>query len=168
MLVHATAIVLIVLMVFGGTFFVPLTGLYYSSTEYPILVGKLFLTLLSMILYLVLHELVHGICMKWFGKTKVHYGFTGLYAYAGSSSYFNKSSYVVISLAPVVLWGIVLSIITCMAAPSWFWFVYLVQVCNISGAAGDFYVVYRMAKMPADILVQDSGTAMTIYAPSPQ
>ena len=43
------------------------------------------LTCVAMIVYMVLHELTHGIVMKHYGGQKVKYGFTGLYAYAGSS-----------------------------------------------------------------------------------
>lgn len=38
----------------------------------------------GMIVYFVLHELTHGICMKAFTKTKVKYGYTGLYFLQGA------------------------------------------------------------------------------------
>ena len=41
------------------------------------------------ILYLILHELVHGIAMKICGTKKVKYGYTGLYAFAGSDDYYD-------------------------------------------------------------------------------
>ena len=42
--------------------------------------------------------------------------------------------------------------------------VYLIQIGNIAGAAGDFYVVWRFAAMPPDILVRDAGVDMTVYS----
>ena len=63
----------------------------------------------GMVLYIFLHEFVHGIFIKRYSGKKADYGFTGMYAYAGSKPYFNKKSYLVIALAPVVLWGIVLT-----------------------------------------------------------
>ena len=62
------------------------------------------------LIYIILHELVHGITMKICGTKKVKYGFTGIYAFAGSSDYYDKRNYIIIALAPVVLWGIVLGI----------------------------------------------------------
>lgn len=47
--------------------------------------------LVMMVVYMVLHELVHGVAMKLCGTKKVKYGFTGLYAYAGSEDYYDKS-----------------------------------------------------------------------------
>ena len=114
--------------------------------------------------YIVLHELVHGITMKLVGTKKVKYGFTGLYAFAGSKDYYDKSAYITIALAPVVVWGIVLAIVQCFTPASWFWVPWFVQVTNISGAAGDAFVTGKFSKMPKDILVTDYGVGMTVYS----
>jgi hypothetical protein len=111
----------------------------------------------------VLHELVHGIFMKHYSGVKPKYGFTLLYAYAGSTAYFNKKSYIIIALAPVVIWGIVLGVLCAVLPVSWFWVFYFIQMGNISGAAGDAYVTYKMLTFPKDILVNDTGVAMTVY-----
>lgn len=118
----------------------------------------------GIILYMILHELVHGIAMKACGTKKVRYGFTGLYAFAGSDDYYDKKSYIVIALAPVVIWGIVLLILNCVIPVSYFWVVYFIQIANISGAAGDFYVTWKFSRLPQDILVQDNGVSMTVYS----
>jgi hypothetical protein len=106
---------------------------------------------------------VHGITMKLFGTKKVKYGFTGLYAFAGSDDYYDKMSYITIALAPIVFWGIVLLILNLTLGSEWFWVVYIIQIINVSGAAGDMYVTYRMTKLPQDVLVRDTGVAMTVY-----
>lgn len=126
---------------------------------------RLCVALVGMVAYIFLHELVHGIFIRHFSGVKAHYGFTGLYAYAGSDAYFNKKSYLIIALAPVVIWGLVLAVLTLLVPQSWFWPVYLIQICNISGAAGDLYVTVKFAGLPADILVQDSGVAMRVFSP---
>ena len=46
-----------------------------------------------MVLYIVLHELTHGIAMKICGTNKIKYGFTGLYGYAGSDDFYDKKTY---------------------------------------------------------------------------
>lgn len=125
---------------------------------------KLIVMLVGMIVYLILHELVHGIFMKKFSGIKPKYGYTGLYAYAGSTAYFNRKCYIIIALAPIVIWGIVLAVLQFAVPHSWAWIVYCIQVINISGAAGDIYVTYKMSRMPADILVNDVGVSMTVYS----
>lgn len=116
------------------------------------------------LLYLVLHELVHGIAMRICGTKKIRYGFKGVYAFAASDDYYRKKPYIFIALAPVVLWGIVLAIVTPFVPASWFWVVYFVQLMNLSGAAGDLYVTVKFSRMPRDILIRDSGVGMVVYA----
>ncbi len=120
--------------------------------------------MVSSILYIILHEAVHGIAMKICGTKKVSYGFTGLYAFAGSKDYYNKHNYIFIALAPVVLWGIVLGIINLLVSHDWFWIIYILQISNISGAAGDMYVTYKFSRMPKDILITDYGLGMKVYS----
>lgn len=162
--VNIFALVISAVMVVAGIFIVPITTFFDFSNGILMYLIKLTVAIAAMIIYLILHELVHGIFMKGFSKTKVHYGFTGLYAYAGSNAYFCKKAYIIIALAPIVVWGVVLLIINCFVDASWFWCVYFIQIMNISGAAGDLFVTYKFSKMPSDILVQDSGVSMKVYS----
>lgn len=166
-LVNLLAILIAIPLIVLGHFRVPVTTVFNLADDADALLrtfGKCLVMMFCILAYIPLHELVHGICMKFFGCPKVRYGFTGLYAYAGSDAYFRKRPYLVIALAPVVIWGIVLLVINCLTNDSWFWVFYLVQVQNLSGAAGDLYVSCRFAKLPADLLVRDTGTSMTVYA----
>lgn len=116
------------------------------------------------IVYMVLHELTHGIAMKMMGTKKVRYGFTGLYAFAGSDDYYARGPYIFIALAPVVLFGVILGVLSVFLDGEWFWAIHWVQAVNISGAAGDFFVTCAMLKAPKDVLVKDAGTAMKMYS----
>ncbi len=117
-----------------------------------------------MIAYMILHELVHGISMKLCGTKRVKYGFTGLYAFAASEDYYEKKPYIFIALAPVILWGFVLAVINIFVPAEWIWIVYFVQIMNISGAAGDFYVTIKFLSLPEDILIKDHGVGMAVYS----
>jgi len=118
---------------------------------------------IGMVLYMVLHELVHGIFMKAYSRVKPKYGFTGMYAYAGSTAYFNKKCYIIIALAPIVVWGIVLAVLQIFLPGSWSLVAYIIQIMNVSGAAGDIYVTGKMLKCSNNILVNDTGTDMTVF-----
>lgn len=160
-----------------AVFFVPITNLLdfnllfneevtltvSASSEILLKMGVL---LVGMIGYMVLHELVHGVAMKICGTNKVKYGFTGLYAFAGSDDFYNKSAYIFIALAPVVLWGVVLGVVNFFVPVGWFWVVYIIQIVNISGAAGDFFVTLKFSRFPKDILVKDAGVSVTVYSAS--
>ncbi|MBQ4572368.1 MAG: DUF3267 domain-containing protein [Clostridia bacterium] len=145
-------------------FYIPITTLFDFSQGFLVYFIRFAVLLLSMIVYLILHEAVHGVAMKICGTKKVKYGFTGLYAFAGSDDFYDKKSYIFIALAPVVLWGIVLLVMNLFVPQNWFWVVYFIQIFNISGAAGDFYVTAKFSKMPDDILISDSGVGMKVYS----
>lgn len=149
-------------------FYIPITTLFDMSGGlggYALRFGVL---AVLMVLYLILHELVHGAAMKLCGTKKVRYGFTGMYAFAGSDDYYYKRPYLFIALAPVVLWGAVLAAANCLVPAAWFWVVYLIQLANLSGAAGDLYVTVRFSRLPADVLVRDRGVGMTVYGKAQQ
>lgn len=145
-------------------FVIPFTALFDMERGFSAYCARFAILLIGIIAYMILHELVHGIAMKACGTKKINYGFTGMYAFAGSDDYYDKTSYIVIALAPVVVWGIVLAVINALVPREWFWVAYLIQVFNVSGAAGDFYVTVRFLTFPKDILVRDSGIGMTVYS----
>lgn len=164
LLVNGLAILIGVALAVPMHFVVPLSTLFDMSAglgAYFIRFGVLFA---AVIVYMVLHELVHGAAMKLCGTKRVKYGYTGLYAFAGSEDYYDKTAYIFIALAPVVLWGAVLLVLQFLVPTPWFWVVYMVQITNLSGAAGDYFVSARFSCFPNDILVRDNGVSMKVYA----
>lgn len=166
LLVNLIAIAIAILLVVPMIFLVPISTLFSTENGFGDYAIRFLALIVFMIVYMVLHELVHGIAMKMCGTEKIRYGFTGMYAFAGSDDYYGKKPYIFIALAPVVLWGIVLAIITPLVPIEWFWVVYFIQIINISGAAGDLFVTVRFSRLPKDILVKDHGVGMTVYSRS--
>jgi hypothetical protein len=119
---------------------------------------------IGIVLYMILHELIHGVFMKEFSGKKARYGFTGLYAFAGSDALFTRKQYLVIAFAPVVILGILIAILTAAFYETAFWALYIIQILNLSGAAGDFYVGYLIARSGNDVLVRDMGTDMSFFS----
>lgn len=122
------------------------------------------LTLAGLFVYMVLHEIVHGVFMKAFSGRKPHYGYTGFYAYAGSDALFSRTQYLVIAFSPVVILGAVIAVLTIAFYETAFWYLYIIQILNISGAAGDFYVGFLIARSSRDVMVRDAGTDMSFYS----
>jgi hypothetical protein len=131
LLVNGIAIAIMLPMAFLGALAVPFDSFFDSDEIWYMPLLKASVLMLGYIAYIVLHELVHGIFMKHFSGVKPKYGFTLMYAYAGSEAYFNKKSYIIIALAPVVIWGAVLGVLCAVLPQSWFWVVYLIQIGNI-------------------------------------
>lgn len=164
MIVNLIAVAIAVIMAVPMHFVVPFSTVFSMENGLFPYILRFVALIILMFLYLILHELVHGIAMKLCGTKKVKYGFTGMYAFAGSKDYYDKKAYIFIALAPVVLWGIVLAVINPFVPVEWFWIVYLIQIMNVSGAAGDLFVTVKFSRLPQDILVQDYGVSMTVFS----
>ena len=72
----------------------------------------------------------------------------------------------IIALAPIVVWGIVLTLLLRDIPEQYWWYLYAIQIFNVSGAAGDLFVTYRILTMPKDVLVLDTGMEMKFFAPT--
>ncbi len=166
LLVNLIAIILAIIMVVPMNFYISIKTVFVAQNGLGHLALKLGVLVISIIAYMFLHELVHGVAMKICGTEKIKYGFTGLYAFAGSEDYYDKAGYIFIALVPVVLWGIALAVINFFVPNGWFWIVYVIQIVNVSGASGDFYVTFKFIRLPKDIWVKDLGVSMTVYSKS--
>ena len=134
------SVIIAVILFVPMHFLVPISSLFVMDKGLGSYVIRFIALIVLIITYMVLHELTHGIAMKICGTKKIKYGFTGLYAFAGSNDYYDKKAYIFIALAPVVLWGLVIAIINPFVPIEWFWVVYNLQIINLSGAAGDLIV----------------------------
>lgn len=164
LLVNLIAVMIAVLLVVPMCFAVPISTLFSMEKGLGNYILRFAALIVLSVLYIVLHELVHGVAMKICGTKKVKYGFTGLYAFAGSSDFYGKGAYIFIALAPVVLWGVVLAVVNFLVPIEWFWVIYLIQIYNLSGAAGDLYVTVKFSSMPSDILISDNGVGMSVFS----
>jgi len=121
--------------------------------------------LAGLAVYMIAHELIHGMMMKYYCGQKAHYGFAGLFAYAGQKdAHFSKRHYCVIGLAPIVLLGLLLLLLMVLCPPPCYWPLFIIQAMNISGSVGDLYVAWLLLRMPADTLCNDDGLSMRFYA----
>lgn len=129
--------------------------------------GALLLLVGGTAVYIVLHEWVHGLFIRLFSGEKAQYGlnFSKGYAFAKSDYFFGKAAYIVIALSPVVIWGAFLFVLMNELPPQWYFPLYFIQAMNIGGAVGDYYVTWRICRMPKDVLVIDSGISMKFFAP---
>ena len=165
--VNLISLVLFVAMGVWMHLHIPIHTLRETMDEPGLFFLRLAVTLLGYAAYIILHELTHAAVMRAVGGGKVRFGFTGMYAYAGSEGdWFDRPAYLCVALAPLVCWGVVFAVLQALTPASWAWVVWFLQMGNVSGAAGDLYVSWRVLHMPADLLVRDTGLDMTGYSRS--
>lgn len=156
----------------GSHILILITGLFMGHKLFPdiitirtILNQNYFLFMIANFIQIGIHELIHGLFIKITSGFKVDYGFSLSYAFAGNKlAYFDKKSYLVIAMSPAILIGSFIHILLMTLPDSYFLFFFMLQLLNIGGGVGDYYVSYLTLKMPDNTLVNDSGTIMTFYS----
>lgn len=161
-LMQGISILLAVLMIVAGCFIVHPSAFFGATgIEEYIAIAVL---VAGAVVYIVLHELTHGVFLSAFTRTKPKFGFVGWAAYCGNEAYCNKPCYAVVALSPLVVWGIVFGVLNVFFHDGvWFWVIWFLQTMNVAGAAGDLFVSFKLLFYPKEILVQDTGLAMTVY-----
>ena len=161
-LVQGLSILILVVMAVIGFL---ITGVdFYSKEELLTKLISLIVLIVGLIVYVIAHELTHGLVMYLSVKAKLNFGFNFIFAYVGTTGYLDKKHYILVALAPLVLWGIVLGILNVFFNTGvWFWTIWIIQIQNIGGSSGDLFCTYKMLRYPKDILVHDSGMAMLVF-----
>ncbi len=123
--------------------------------------------IISMIAYIVLHELTHGLVYKLYTKEKLTFGLTLTVAYCGVPDlYVSKKVAFLAVIAPFVVFNLVfaapLFFITSM---SWFLAFSLLLTIHVSGCVGDLYVAYIILTKfrGRPLLMNDTGPKQTFY-----
>ena len=121
--------------------------------------------LISLILYIPLHEIVHGIVLKKYTDEKLSFGWKLVYAYCGSKeAVVDRKEYYAVALAPLLVFSVVfISLMVLNPSLSLVW--YVMEIMNVSGSVGDIYVSIKLRKEKSrDILITDSGTYMSFWS----
>jgi hypothetical protein len=158
----------------SGAFFITFLsktrpGIGEVSADVVILESKwqsLALLLGLAILQLTIHELVHGLFLWLFTRTRPVYGFRGWYAYASAPGwYFPRSQYLIICLAPLILISLLCMLLLLMlpfglalAA------VLFTAVANAASSVGDLWYSLKILSVKPPLLVEDIGEGFRLHA----
>lgn len=123
----------------------------------------------SMLVYIIAHELLHGIAYKVMTKHKLKFGISLSCAFCGVPDVFvNKKTALIAVSAPLVVFGLIFGALTAV-----FWFVdgllyilsFLLLGLHLGGCCGDIYLIYILLFKYNDesLLINDSGPKQTIY-----
>jgi hypothetical protein len=127
------------------------------------------LLLVTVVVFMAVHEAVHGLFFWLFTRSKPVFGLKLLFAYAGAPDwYIPGNQYALIGLAPLVSMSIVglaiLPVVSVLAGQ----LLLFGTVLNASGAVGDLYVSVKVMRQSRSILVRDTGVGFTVFGRSGQ
>jgi hypothetical protein len=122
--------------------------------------------LLSIILMLILHELVHGIFFWLFTRERPRFALKPGYAFAAAPDWYIPSmQYICVGLSPFVIISITCTILAWFVNSSLIPYLLIIATFNAAGALGDLIVVAWVLAQPKIILVKDEGDIYSSYAP---
>ncbi len=135
----------------------------------PFSISSIIFIVIGLFIFIIVHELIHGLFIKIFSGKKANYKFSFFYASAGASDrYFDKTSYIIIALSPVIIITTFLMILINLTPSSLYNGILLVLALNISGAIGDFYISAIVLTQENNILIRDNGESMHFYTKTTQ
>ena len=145
-----------------GCIFVPITQLYDVGGIGQFILRAV-LILVGAVAYYCVHELVHSHVLKRLTGNTAKIVFEKYHARCVSDTVFTLKGYLIYSFAPVVIIGMVLLILNLVLPDGLFWQVYIIQIINIAGAAGELYTAYRLIKEKKELAVLDDGLKLTYW-----
>ena len=126
----------------------------------------------SMIVYLILHELVHGLAYKLLTHEKLKFGLTTSVAYCGVPDIYVYRKVALISLlAPFTVFGVLFLLGTILLWGSFAGFLSaLLFAIHFGGCAGDLYDTWLYLTRFRDpaTLMRDTGPKQTFYIQKPR
>ena len=150
---------------------IPIMVYAFSSDDYD---GKITLTILpvmlsvlGMIIYVVLHELTHGLFYKIFTHEKLTFGLTMTVAYCGVPNlYVKKWPAFLTTLAPFLIWNLIFGLpLFFVKGYQYILFFGLLFSMHVSGCIGDLIVggLLLFKFRGSDYLINDTGPKQTFY-----
>lgn len=118
----------------------------------------------SLLVFLGLHEGLHGLAFWWLGGVRPVFGLRGLVAYASAPGLvLSRPRFLAVGLAPLV----VLSLLGALSLPLWpegaLPWVWFALVLNTGGSAGDLAVVTWALWYPPGVLFRDMPDRVEAY-----
>ena len=147
-----------------GRLFVPFSAFFYvrAVTRADVLrVGALIPALLA---YTLLYTLLRGIILRRIGGMKPGFGVSRLAPFVSSGAYLDKKEFSAAALLPPAVFAVIYFILGLALPIRWFWFMYILQMINVTGAVWDVYTVKRSREYGDDLLICDGGTCTEFFA----
>ena len=116
------------------------------------------------VMFVTIHELVHGFFFWVFTRSRPVFALRLFYAYAGAPDwYIPTRQFAFVAVAPLVIIGAVGLLLMLLVPESWVLFIVFVVAFNTGGSMGDLLVLTRLFKLSPTCLANDTGDVVTFY-----
>lgn len=138
-----------------------------NPVEAMIVMSVFFITMLA---YVVMHELVHGIAYKCLTGEKLTFGISWSCAFCGVPHIYSyRKTAIISSAAPLVLFSLIFGAVTValyFASPMYYLLSAVILGLHLGGCSGDMYIILMLLKYNnPKVLMRDTGPEQFIYVP---
>jgi Putative zincin peptidase len=158
----------VVALVVGGAFFLWFATRFGGLTSATQSGDWLLGLFAGILLTLALHELAHGLTMRWFGAHP-RYGilWKALAAYATAPGHaFTRGHYLAVIVAPLASLSLLaLVAMVVLAGTAWVLILALCAALNAAGAAGDLWMAGIVLRCPASAYIVDERDGLRVFLP---
>ena len=126
----------------------------------------MFIALIGFIIYIVLHELTHGLFYKIFTKQKLTFGVSLTYAYCGVPNiYVRKKETIIACLSPLIIFSIIFLTLIFILTPNYINLSIIILFSfDFGGCSVDIYLsLILLTKYDKDTYIKDTGPTQYIY-----
>lgn len=161
-IINISILILIVISILIGQYYVSFIEVLDSIKQTPLLI---LLIPLLILVYIIFHELIHGILMKYFSEISPQYGISGPFIFAKSEAIFDKYAYILITLAPMLILGIISVALSFIISGVGVWLTILLWIINLYASRGDLQAIILLKDFPRTYGIKDDGESLQIYKP---
>ncbi|MBE6638935.1 MAG: DUF3267 domain-containing protein [Ruminococcaceae bacterium] len=143
------------------------------ATVFPLLFWGLTLSLIPIIIYMILNELIHGIAYKSLTGQKLTFGISWSCAFCGVPNiYTYRKTALIAVLAPFVTFTVIFAALMialyCYGNTVWYMASVILMGSHLGGCCGDLYVACLLLFKYKNkrILMKDTGPKQTFYLPN--
>jgi len=158
----------IVLMGLAAALLTAWARLWHPLASGSITAPQMFLALVMLLLTLVLHELIHGLALRYYGA-KPTYGvlWKEMMFYATAAGHaFHRNAYLVIALAPLVGLSVLAMALLILPLPAWLALpVLLCAAFNVGSAVGDLWLVRIALRYSRSAYIVDEKDGLRVFLP---
>ena len=141
-----------------------ITGIIGFFTSFSF--WKLIVLLLSIIVMLILHELIHGIFFYMFTHQPPKFALKSGYAFAAAPGwYLPCSKYIFVGLSPLVIISFTSIFLCWVVFPFLIPYLLIIATFNAAGSLGDMIVIGWVLMQPAATYILDEGDKFFSFGP---
>lgn len=125
----------------------------------------LLMIVLVFVITLPLHELIHGVAIRWAGHTP-RYGMKldkGVLYATAENALFRRDEYIVVALAPFMVISLFVLAILWVVPDGWVYWLSLAAALNAGGAIGDLWMTGVLLRFPRRVLVRDEADGFRVF-----